>query len=147
MPRRVGIDSGEVVGPSAGLAFAVTVFDLIRDDLDLLKGRHVTLSGSVGSDGSVVTVGRIRQKAIAAQQSQEDLLLVPKGNAAEANAAISEACSEGEGACTLVVPIESVAEAIALLELPDAELERAVATGSTVAAAAPLRAKLFGARS
>jgi PDZ domain-containing protein len=120
LPFDVAIDSGDVVGPSAGLPFALYLYDSQSPD-DLLQGRHVVATGAVSPDGLVLPVGRVRQKVIAAQEANRDVLVVPLANAAEARAAAKSACPEG-GGCIQVVPVRSVQEAIELLELPDAEL-------------------------
>lgn len=120
LPQDVGIDSGEVVGPSAGLAFSLYLIDaLLRSD-DLLRGRYVVATGSLSPDGQVLPVGRIRQKALAAQASKRDLFLVPAANVAEARKAVADAC-DGSG-CIQVVGVRSVSEALTKLRLSDAEL-------------------------
>jgi PDZ domain-containing protein len=129
--RSVDIDSGDVVGPSAGLAFALYVFDALSPK-DLLQGRHVVASGAISPDGIVLPVGRIRQKAIAAQAANRDVLLVPAANADEARAAIKAACADA-GRCIQVVPVQTVREAVELLLLEPGQLQ---ARGSGAAAAA-----------
>ncbi|MCB0879683.1 MAG: PDZ domain-containing protein [Thermoleophilia bacterium] len=119
LPENVGIDSGNVVGPSAGLAFALYLIDSMSDD-DLLRGRYVVATGSVSPDGLVLPVGRVKQKAVATQNAKRDLLLVPVANAKEARAAVADACSGN--ACVQVVPVHSVSEAVDLLKLDDAAL-------------------------
>lgn len=126
LPYEVGIDSGEVVGPSAGLAFALYLYDSLSPR-DLLRGRHVVASGALSPDGQVFPVGRMRQKAIAAQEAQRDVLLVPFTNAAEARAAVRETCSEGT-TCVRVVPVRSAREAVDLLLLDDAALDARLST-------------------
>lgn len=121
----VSIDSGEVVGPSAGLAFALYLYDAIVDR-DVLQGRYVVASGAIAPDGHVLEVGRIRQKAIAAQHAHRDVILVPAANASEARSAVRDACGSGES-CVEVVPVDSVAEAVALLELAPEELSKRLA--------------------
>lgn len=119
LPQNVGIDSGEVVGPSAGLPFALYLVDTLQRNVDLLAGRNVVATGALAPDGKVLPVGRVRQKALAAQAAKNDLFLVPAANAAEAKQAIAESCDAG---CLRVVPVRSVAEAMTLLELDDAAL-------------------------
>jgi PDZ domain-containing protein len=119
LPQNVGIDSGEVVGPSAGLPFALYLVDTQQRNVDLLAGRNVVATGALAPDGKVLPVGRVRQKALAAQAAKNDLFLVPVANAAEANKAIAESCESG---CIKVVPVHNVAEAISLLQLDDAAL-------------------------
>jgi len=131
LPRPVTIDSGEVVGPSAGLAFALYVYDAIAGE-DLLLGRQVVATGSLSPDGRVIEVGRIRQKAVAAQAANRDLLIVPAANLAEARQAIVESCGEGV-ACVQVVPVRTVREARDVL-LDPAALEELVAAPGVPAA-------------
>jgi PDZ domain-containing protein len=109
--RKVAIDSGEVVGPSGGLAFALYLYDSLNTREDLLRGRHVVATGAIAPNGAVLPVGRVRQKAIAAQLANRDVLLVPRANAAEAQAAVKEQCGD-KPACVQVVPVASVADAV-----------------------------------
>lgn len=132
LPRAVGIDAGPVVGPSAGLAFALYLADSLSSE-DLLQGRHVVVTGSLAPDGRVLPVGRIRQKAIAAQAAQRDVLVVPAADAATARAAVRTNCEEPS--CVLVVGVRSVSEAVALLRLPPPELAARVAVEAPPATA------------
>lgn len=119
--RKVEIDSGEVVGPSAGLAFALYIYDSVRASEDLLRGRHVVVTGSLAPNGAVLPVGRIRQKAISAQLANRDLFLVPAANAEDARAALDGLCSD-QAQCLKVVPVTSVQDAIGTLLLSDDDL-------------------------
>lgn len=130
LPRNVAIDSGPVVGPSAGLAFALYLVDSLSDD-DLLQGRHVVVTGSLAPDGTVVPVGRIRQKAIASQVAKRDVLFVPLADAPAAREAVAATCDDP--ACVLVVGVRSVEEAVELLQLPPPELAARVASEGTAA--------------
>lgn len=125
LPRPVEINSGQVVGPSAGLAFALFIYDARSAD-DLLRGRFVVATGSLSVDGQVLEVGRIRQKAIAAQQAGRDILLVPQANLADARTALDDTCEKGSR-CVRVVAVGSVRQAIDLLKLDDSALDQALA--------------------
>jgi PDZ domain-containing protein len=133
LPRDVGIDSGNVVGPSAGLAFALYLVDALTPQ-DLLRGRNVVATGAVAPDGSVLAVGRVRQKAIATQAANRDLLLVPRANVEEARAAVAKEC---DAACVQVVPVRSVAEAVSLLRLDDAQLQARVSADQGATSSTP----------
>lgn len=129
LPHDIEIDSGRVVGPSAGLAFAIYLYDSLAGDDNLIRGRWIVATGALTEDGQVVPVGRVRQKAIAAQVAKRfDLFLVPTANAAEAAKAIREFCKKGTS-CVSVLPVTSVADAIRLLRLDDAALASHLATG------------------
>jgi PDZ domain-containing protein len=82
LPVEVQFDLGRVGGPSAGLAFALDLFEEFGRDVD--RGRQIAATGEIRLDGSVRAVGGIKQKTIAARRSDMDLLLVPGENAAEA---------------------------------------------------------------
>lgn len=74
---------GELGGPSAGLAFALTLADLLTTG-DLTGGRTIAVTGQLGADGEVQAVGRMPEKARAAQSAGADVLIVPIDNASEA---------------------------------------------------------------
>lgn len=118
LPKSVSINSGGAVGTSGGLAFALYVYDAVSD-ADLAKGRSIVATGALTPDGLVLPVQRLRQKAIATQRAGADLLLVPADNVDEAVAGVDEAC-DSDVRCVRVVPVSSVANAIALLGDRDA---------------------------
>jgi len=72
----VDIDSGQVGGPSAGLAFALGIVDLLTRG-DLGGGRRVVATGTIGADGRVGPVGGVEQKAVAVRRSGATVFLVP----------------------------------------------------------------------
>jgi PDZ domain-containing protein len=83
LPLKVEIDTGNVGGPSAGLAMALGLLEKLGRDVD--HGRRVAATGEIGIDGSVGPVGGIKQKTIGAREAGIQLFLVPAGdNAAEA---------------------------------------------------------------
>jgi len=83
LPLKVEIDTGNVGGPSAGLAMALGLLEKLGRDVD--HGRRVAATGEIGIDGSVGPVGGIKQKTIGAREAGIQLFLVPAGdNAREA---------------------------------------------------------------
>jgi PDZ domain-containing protein len=77
---------GDVVGPSAGLAFALEIYrDLAAPGLT--RGHRVAVTGTIAPDGSVGPIGGVRQKALGAAEAGADVFLVPAANLAEARAA------------------------------------------------------------
>ena len=66
----------DVTGPSAGLAYALAVKDML-DPADLAQGRTIAATGEVLPDGHVVSVGFIAQKATGATEAGATLFLVP----------------------------------------------------------------------
>jgi len=83
LPFPVTIDPGSVVGPSAGLAFALEVMEKLGRDVD--HGYRVAATGQLELDGGVLPIGGVHQKAIEAHNYHVDILLIPAGdNASEA---------------------------------------------------------------
>jgi Lon-like protease len=103
-PVDVRIDAGSVIGPSAGLAFALDVFDELGEDVD--GGRRIAVTGELGLDGGVTPIGGVKQKTIGAEDAGAEILVVPKQNAAEAR----EYADEIE-----VVAVSTFDEALSLL--------------------------------
>jgi PDZ domain-containing protein len=81
LPFPVTIDTGNIGGPSAGLAFALEVMEKLGRDVD--RGYKVAATGEIFLDGQVGPIGGARQKAIGARQSGVDILLAPAGDNAK----------------------------------------------------------------
>ena len=77
------VDTGEIGGPSAGLAFAIAITDLLSPG-DLTGGRRVAATGELTAAGDVRPVARIAEKAGAAQEAGVDVLVVPEANVGDA---------------------------------------------------------------
>jgi PDZ domain-containing protein len=75
-PVDVTIDTGDVGGPSAGLAFTLAIIDDLTPG-DLTGGADVAVTGTISSDGTVGPVGGTGQKAAAVRAQGYDVFLVP----------------------------------------------------------------------
>jgi PDZ domain-containing protein len=82
-PFRIGIDPGDVSGPSGGLAFTLTIIDDLTPG-DLTGGHKVAVTGEIDSAGNVGEVGGVAQKAVAARAAGAKLMLVPVPEVREA---------------------------------------------------------------
>jgi PDZ domain-containing protein len=71
-PFEVSIDSENIGGPSAGLAFTLGLIDRLTDG-ELAGGAEVAVTGTIQPDGSVGLVGGIRQKALAARRAGAEI--------------------------------------------------------------------------
>ncbi|MBW3562166.1 MAG: PDZ domain-containing protein [Actinobacteria bacterium] len=80
-------DRSGIGGPSAGLMLALTVYDLFND-ANLLDGRLVAGTGTIGLNGQVGPIGGIEKKVRGAVASEADVFLAP---AAQIEAARSAA--------------------------------------------------------
>lgn len=76
LPFEIEFRDRRIGGPSAGLAYALAIADLL-DPEDLAGGRDVAASGTVRINGEVGPVGGLVQKAAAAEAAGAEILLVP----------------------------------------------------------------------
>ncbi len=85
LPFAVNIDSGNIVGPSAGLAYGLELLDLLTPG-ELTGGSSVAATGELLTDGTVGPIGGIAQKTDTVRRAGVKVFLVPKENEAEARA-------------------------------------------------------------
>jgi PDZ domain-containing protein len=78
LPFEIAFDTGEIGGPSAGLAFTLTLLDELTDG-DLLGGVDVAVTGTMQLDGTVGPIGGLTQKVSAVRQAGIDHFIVPAG--------------------------------------------------------------------
>lgn len=76
LPFEVEFRRHDIGGTSAGLAYALAVYDLIKPG-DLARGRSVAATGTIDVDGRVGPIGGVREKAAAARDAGAKLFLVP----------------------------------------------------------------------
>jgi PDZ domain-containing protein len=88
-PFPITIALDDVGGPSAGLMFALGIYDRLTPG-DLTGGVVITGTGSIDDDGSVGPIGGIQQKLVAARAYGAKWFLVPDGNWDEAQRAQQE---------------------------------------------------------
>ncbi|MDQ3876507.1 MAG: PDZ domain-containing protein [Actinomycetota bacterium] len=102
LPVRVRIETGNIGGPSAGLAFALDIVDELGRDVT--RGRRIAATGQLELDGTVLPVGGLKQKTIGARETGMDVLLVPAGE----NAAVARRYAEG----LTVLPVRTFEQAL-----------------------------------
>lgn len=77
---RISFDLGQKIGgPSAGLVFAVAIYDKLTPG-PLLQGRHVAGTGTINPQGEVGAIGGIQEKVAAAEKADATVFLVPAAN-------------------------------------------------------------------
>jgi PDZ domain-containing protein len=82
-PFPVDIESGEVGGPSAGLAYTLGVLDTLTPG-ELTGGKRVATTGTMEIDGIVGNVGGVAQKTTAVRAAGAEYFLVPPDEYEEA---------------------------------------------------------------
>jgi PDZ domain-containing protein len=106
-PIDVSIDSGDVGGPSAGLAFTLAILDVLTPG-ELTGGHRVAATGTMSLDGSVGPVGGGAQKGIAVRDAGYEVFLVPSEELEEVQEAV--------GDDVRVVAVDSLDEALEALD-------------------------------
>ena len=76
-PFEIAIESGVVGGPSAGLMWAIGLYDLLTPG-DLTRGRTIAGTGTIDLDGNVGPIGGITDKVVGARDASADIMLVPR---------------------------------------------------------------------
>jgi PDZ domain-containing protein len=81
-PATVTINAGEVGGPSAGLMFALGIYDKLTPG-SLTSGLDVAGTGTIDDEGAVGPIGGIKQKMAGARAGGSEYFLAPRGNCPE----------------------------------------------------------------
>jgi PDZ domain-containing protein len=84
-PIDIAIDTGNVGGPSAGLAFTLGIIDTLTPG-SLTGGHDVAVTGTINADGTVGPIGGSAQKAAAVRDKGIKLFLVPRADYKDAAA-------------------------------------------------------------
>ena len=105
----VEFETGEIAGPSAGLMFALALYDRLTPE-DLTAGRDIAGTGTIACDGGVGPIGGVEQKVAGAQAQGAEIFLAPDTNAAAARTVADD---------IEVVAVSSFDEAVEYLEALD----------------------------
>lgn len=111
LPFDVDIDSGSVGGPSAGLAFTLTVLDNLTEG-ELTGGEQVAVTGTISVNGAVGSVGGVPQKAAAVRDLGIDVFIVPRALGDAELAAVRDRAGDD----LQIVPVDDLDEALSVLE-------------------------------
>lgn len=100
------VDSS-VVGPSAGLVFALAIYDKI-DEGNLLGDQVVAGTGTMDPEGKVGPIGGVREKVAGADEDGATVFLLPTDNCADLGDLPTQ---------MRLVPVATLKDAIAALQL------------------------------
>lgn len=117
LPVQIDIASEGIGGPSAGLMFALGIYDELEDG-SLTGGRTIAGTGTISCAGEVGAVGGVRQKLAAAAREEADIFLVPAGE-------LEAACREERS--FQVVGVADLTEAVGALQDASAARRRSCA--------------------
>jgi PDZ domain-containing protein len=105
-PIPVGIRSGYIIGPSAGLIFTLQIIDQLSPQ-GITGGRRIAGTGTIEREGRVGAIGGVEQKVFTAESAGADVIFVPQANYADAQRVATR---------IIVVPIDNVRDALAWLK-------------------------------
>lgn len=130
LPYDIDIDTNQIGGPSAGLAFTLALLDELSPGA-LTGDAKVAATGTIAEDGSVGAVGAVRQKAVAVARAGADVFLVPAATDPDELVEIRRSLGES----LQIIEVATVVEALEVLkglggDLSPLQLEGLVATSS-----------------
>lgn len=112
----VRFSSGNIGGPSAGLMFALKIYDQLTKE-DLTKGYEIAGTGEVDYEGNVIRIGGVDKKVIAAHKEGCDIFFVPhEHGAADSNYEVAKKTAEEINTSMKIVPVDTFAEALEYLQ-------------------------------
>ena len=109
IPMDIEIETGPVIGPSAGVMFVLELLDRLVPE-NLTRGFDIAGTGTISIDEKVGGIGGVKQKVAAAEAAGIKYFLVPAENYEEAMEAAK---------AIQVVPIETLGDALTFLESLD----------------------------
>lgn len=112
----VHIESDEIGGPSAGLMFALEVYNQLVPE-DLTKGYDIAGTGTINIDGEVGPIGGISQKVIAAHKAGADIFFAPNERGAKhSNYKEAVKTAKDIGTKMKIVPVDTFDDAVQFLQ-------------------------------
>ena len=110
LPFEIDFDTDRIGGPSAGVAFTLTLIDELSAG-DLTGGKDVAVTGEMRLDGTVGAIGGLPQKASAVRQAGVRYFLVPATQREEDLQRARQVAGEG----VEIIPIATLDEALEAL--------------------------------
>ena len=110
LPFDVTISTPDIGGPSAGLAFTLSLLDELTKG-NLMGDNRVAATGTINELGAVGAIGALVQKAVAVRDAGVTLFLVPRG---QSDVEIEKA-REAAGTGVEIVQVASLDDALKVL--------------------------------
>jgi len=108
----VMFDSGNIGGPSAGLMFALEMYDQLTED-DLTKGYKIAGTGEIDYEGNIHRIGGIDKKIVAADKAGIEIFFAPYENGSkESNYEIALQTATEINSDMIIVPVDTFFDAL-----------------------------------
>ena len=115
LPFEVDIETGGIGGPSAGLAFTLSLIDELSAG-ELTGGVDDAVTGTIALDGTVGPIGGLPQKVSAVHQHGVDVFIVPASQVELDDPVMVERLDDAGRGQVLIVPVATLDEALEALE-------------------------------
>lgn len=112
----VDFNSGKIGGPSAGLMFSLEMYNQLVEE-DITKGHMIAGTGEIDYDGSVMPIGGVDKKVVAAHKKGIEILLVPNEKGREgSNYEVAKQKADEIKTDMKIVPVDTFEEALDYLK-------------------------------
>ncbi|MFS8652328.1 MAG: SepM family pheromone-processing serine protease [Caldibacillus sp.] len=113
---QVEIDTEDIGGPSAGLMFALEIYNQLVEE-DITKGYRIAGTGTISPEGEVGPIGGIRQKVVAAAEAGAEIFFAPNENGrAGSDYELAVETARNINSDMIIVPVDTFDEALAYLQ-------------------------------
>jgi len=115
LPFEVDIDTGRIGGPSAGLAFTLSLIDELSPG-ELTGGANIAVTGTINLDGTVGPIGGLAQKVSAVQQHGVDVFIIPAAQSELDDPVKLQRLEDAGKGQVRIIAVATLDEALAALE-------------------------------
>lgn len=117
----VEFNSGKIGGPSAGLMFSLEMYNQLTEE-DITKGYMIAGTGEIDYDGSVMPIGGVDMKVVAAHKKGIEIFIVPNESGREgSNYEVAKQKAEEIKTDMKIVPVDNFEEALDYLKALDSK--------------------------
>ena len=115
LPFQVDIETGDIGGPSAGLAFTLALIDELSPGA-LTGDQNVAITGTIDLNGDVGAIGGLPQKVSAVHQNGVRVFLVPASQSELKTPEGRQRLEDAGRGEVEIIPVATLDEALAALE-------------------------------
>ena len=114
LPFQVDIETGDIGGPSAGLAFTLAMIDELSPG-SLTGDQNVAVTGTINLNGEVGAIGGLAQKVSAVHQNGVRVFLVPASQSELDDPVERQRLEDAGRGEVKIIPVATLDEALAAL--------------------------------